>query len=336
MNIELSNGRYYDIEPLKNPPQNPSQNILAIHCRGFQNLKDLKSVLQNENINILEIKSEKFEGNDALFYWDNMGKTLHPNFPNLEKIKNESLKYNFGIQFHIPFGKIEGTLLNSGNKEDHIKLSNVINAYVDIIDKYQLQKSFPNNRVNLVIHPPDTPDHTKIDCIKEILSVSNEFFVNLGDQAKTQNWPITICLENQPDPFAYNSLGYLEEHLFTLVKNTNEFIQFCIDSGHRLLAKDFKVQDIVDWCQKNNKAIFNFHFHSNDGLVSNLLDAHNFPDPDKIHGFMRYILRAVYENIPLNLEISERRPTIEQIKPYREIIDDVSIQIKKSLNSIQM
>lgn len=330
MNIELNNGRYYNIEPLKNPPQNPSKNILTTHCRGFRNLENLEPILNEGIINIIEFKPEKFEGNEALFNWDNQYKILHPNFPNLEKIKNESIKYNFGIQFHIPFGKIEGILLNSGNKEDHLKLLSVFNAYIEAIDKYELQKAFGNNRVNLVMHPPDVEDHTN-DHIKEILSVSNEFFINLGDQVKTQNWPIIICLENQPDPFAYNTLGYLEEHLTTLVENTNEFIQFCIDSGHRNLAKTFSVQNIVDWCQKNNKAIFNFHFHSNNGLVDNLLDAHNFPDPDKIHGYLRYILRAVYESIPLNLEISERKPTIVQIKPYREIIDDVFFCIKKSL-----
>lgn len=331
MNAELY-GRQYDIEPLKNPSVKPSNEVLFIHCRGFELFDDLKPILKQKLIDGFEYKLEKFKGENALSEWKGNRYCFNNNFSQLVQM---TLDNDLKSQFHLPIEDIEGKFLDISNLDDQRLLLDVFKTYAENIDKYNLGKN-----VNITVHPPNAPDHNNLEEVNYILSSTNHFLIKLGEKIKEEKWPIVICLENQPDPkinfYKADSLGYLKKHFEILTKDTNEFIQFCVDSGHRKLTEKFKIQDLVDWCPSSNKYISNFHIHSNDGIRSDLLDnkkssdLHLFPNPEKIHGYLRFFLRAVYENIPLNLEIAERKPTIEQIKPYRETIDYVYNRVLKT------
>ena len=125
-----------------------------------------------------------------------------------------------------------------------------------------------------------------------------------------------IGIENQPDPFINNypldALGYRVEHFACLLKDTNEKIQLTIDSGHRNLSTEITVTNLINFAKNTEKQIINFHFHENKGIVPAVTaaggscDGHELAIPEHIHGFTNYLVRSVFENIPLNLEIKTR------------------------------
>ncbi|OGI01234.1 MAG: hypothetical protein A2X42_06365 [Candidatus Margulisbacteria bacterium GWF2_38_17] len=317
------------IERLK-PVVKAASAVLYIHCLGFNQFADYAEFLPF--INGLEIKPEKFKGKDALFYWE--GDVLKYNPQVFSRLKQLLDLHQLKIQFHFPLRDIQGRVLDTANPKDHEALLQVFGAYAAAINDFN-----PGGKVNITVHPPKIADHSNEEQIKNALVNANVFYRRLGEQIEQENWPVIIGIENQPPPninnYKIDELGYLIFHFDILLAGTNNRIQITVDSGHCMLSVPHKNGDkfyykhpadeaselselvtidrIVEWCRANGKYITNFHFHENNGIDLTVIangkscDTHAFPTPEHIPGYMRYLERAVLENVPLNLEIDSRK-----------------------------
>jgi hypothetical protein len=317
LNFDILN-KTRDLELLKKVE--PSKDILFIHCLGFKSFTDYAPFLKK--MSGLEIKPESFKGAEHLFSWKK--NILHYNHNNFDKLVNLSGGLGLQLQFHLPYRKIENRTLYASNPQDHDALTNVIEEYAQVIDHYNLQK--PRGKVNLTMHPPEIIDHNNLNSLESALAITNEFYIKLGEKIVSEGWPVTIGLENMPDPkinnYLIDALGYTPEHFTKMLKDTNDSIQLTVDSGHRLINSNIRVRDLVTWCSDQNKYITNFHFHVNKGIdeertkAGKSCDLHSLAVPNELHGFTMYILRAVTENIPLNLEIKAKKHSPEDLSFY--------------------
>ena len=133
-------------------------------------------------------------------------------------------------------------------------------------------------------------------------------------------------VENMPDPrinnYDIDPVGYTPSHFTTILNGTNDAIQLTVDSGHRLISTGLTVTQLVRWCLDHSKNITNFHFHVNNGIDGERTargescDLHNLAVPSELHGFAMYVLRAVTENVPLNLEIKAKNYSPEELFFY--------------------
>jgi hypothetical protein len=307
-----------------------SKKVLFIHVRGFQDIERFASFMPF--LDGLEIKPEDFRQNDALFYWQ--GERLKYNNENFQRLVTNLNDRALQIQFHLPY-EIEGRILDIADREHHALLFNVFETYAEVMIRFGFGR-------NITVHPPELNDHSDKEAVRNALSVTNDFLVSLGEKIKKNKWPIVIGLENQPDPainnYSMDMLGYKLKHFMRMLYCTNEFIQLTVDSGHRLLATDFKVRDLEMWCKDNGKYIANMHFHENEGIsperieTGKSLDLHALALPDgRVLGFSNYLLRAIADNVPLNLEIKTKEYSLVRLYQYiaglRSNIDQVYEQI---------
>lgn len=327
----MIHGKERDINLLK-PNAKISNNIIFMHITGFDCFEKYTNILKI--IDGIEIKPDKFKGEDRLFDWED-GKFVY-NKQNFDRIKCFADKYNLKVQFHLPFYKIEGKSLALEKEEDHDTFLKVFEQYAKVIDDYKL------GTTNITIHPPVLEDCSNFDIIKLALENANKLFIKLGEKIKVDNWNMVIGVENQPMPKTYKndvySLGYELDHFNIMLHHTNDYIQITVDSGHRLLADDFSVNRLANWCIENKKYITNFHFHQNNGpdyekvAQGKSSDLHHIAVKDGMNGYYRYLMTSVLECIPLNMEIKFSNYKTEQILDYvtnlRSDVDDVYREIK--------
>lgn len=303
----------YILHGLK-PFRERSRDVLYMHSLGFDDFSKYKQIFNNNLLSGVEIKTDSF--ND-MFVWENS--VLLPNMRQFKHLKNILDDHGLKRQIHFPLYEIAGKSLSAANPADHRALLHVFEVYAEIVANYGFSE-------NITMHPPFVDDHFDHNEIRNALCWTNEFYLLLGDMIATQSWPIVIGLENQPDPYMNNfrrdALGYAPEHFTKMLKNTNRHIQLTLDSGHRNLSRNHKINDLYEWCLSNNKHIANFHFHANDGLSpeaakNNICyDSHDLALPGRLRGYDKYLIRSVYENIPLNLEINFKKYSPLQIFQY--------------------
>jgi hypothetical protein len=334
-------GRERKLESLKGV-WTPSDEILFIHCLGFRSFSDYSGFINL--IDGLEIKPEKFYGDDQLFTWK--GKCLRDHSHNFSQLINRSADLGLQLQFHLPYRKIEGKTLYASNPEDHDSLIQVIETYADVIARFGLNQA--RGKVNLTMHPPEIADIDDQSALELALLRTNEFYLRLGERIESENWPVVIGIENMPDPkinnYAIDAIGYAPDHFTKMLKGTNDSIQLTVDSGHRMISSELTVSELVQWCLDHDKYMTNFHFHVNNGIdeertvAGESCDLHNLAVPSGLHGFTMYLLRAVTENVPLNLEIKAKHYSPEELFFYvsglRCSIDHIYGQVKNDVKLI--
>ena len=314
--------------PLK-PFAKPSTRIIYFHVLGpnfFTEYSDLLPLLDG-----IEVKPGNFKKHGApLFKWDaGQYKVIQPA---MDSLAEQAQRADLAMQFHFP-NRINTHLeesLSTAAMQHHERLLEVFSTYSDVVRDYGFMP-------NVTVHPPllKRQDHLSRIKVDKALRQANQFFIKLGKTLAAQDSPIIVGIENQTDITAEaadaNNLGYETRHLTRLAANTNHHIQFTVDRGHRNLSTGFKVNDLVQWCAEHNKYIANFHFHGNEGTNQDLQtivigastreqskimadipgqarwDAHMLPKRWQASGYSAYILRAVKEGIPLDLELSARK-----------------------------
>ena len=189
---------------------------------------------------------------------------------------------------------------------------------------------------NITVHPPflSRELHSNTEAVQHALISGNIFLNRLGRLIEDSGINAIIGVENmsalEASGHALMGLGYKLDHLTQLVTGTNSKIQFTVDRGHQNLTEHFNVDDLVNWCRQNHKYITNFHFHGNGGYLAPIrqtikgaspsaesyflthinqleYDTHWIPQRGQGNGYSAYIIRAVAENIPLDLELNARR-----------------------------
>ena len=313
--------------PLK-PYSKPAKDIVYFHVLGPNFFKDSANILPY--LDGLEIKPANFaKGSAALFSW--RGAEYVANKEGFASINQSRDRGDNGgllkAQFHFPNSvkDADNNTLDLGNLAHHDKLLTVFKAYFSTIEEF-------NFGPNITVHPPllKRELHNNVSVVQEVLNNANIFFRRLGVLIEESKVNVIIGVENQSnldsDAEPEVNLGYALNHLMTLVDGTNSKIQFTVDRGHRYLTEEFNVDALVFWSKQNGKHIANFHFHGNAGLnspvetvlrgarpeeVAKVLDdptkarydAHWIPSRGQAIGYSAYIIRAVAEGIPLDLEL---------------------------------
>ncbi len=303
----------YKLQRLK-PAAEPSQDILYMHCLDFENFFQYQSIFNNGLLTGVEIKTENFP---HMFHWQ--GQFLRPAHGKFKWLKNILDSYGLKSQIHFPFYSVAGRELSAAQRADYPHLLHVFEVYSELVSRYGFGR-------NITVHPPSIADHFNPQEVKTALARANEFYLLLGQKISEQNWPIVVGLENQAEPYINNykteALGYRGDHFKTMLQNTNSALQLTLDSGHRQLSKTYQINGLAEWCLANNKYIANFHFHANNGFPENAAendicyDSHDPALPENLIGYEKYLLRAVYENIPLNLEINFQKYSPVQLFEY--------------------
>ncbi|OGI11416.1 MAG: hypothetical protein A2Y40_09485 [Candidatus Margulisbacteria bacterium GWF2_35_9] len=286
--------RSFEVRPLKLNAI-PSNKILFMHAKGFKHIKECEHVLKY--LDGLEIKPDKFIGDDRLFFWKN--NRLQADRKNFNRLSRIAVDMGLALQTHFPMHKIERQFLDMASVSDWHALLQVYETYAESIADFNLSP-------NITVHPPI---FEKMEEISEKLNIANQFLIKLGEKIKAERWPIIIGMENQADPFIQSFplevTGFLPEHLRVLLTGTNDTIQVTYDSGHRLLNKEFTVRELIDILVRMGKYVTNQHFHENEGLdfKGKYLDSHQAAIQGNVRGFNRCVIRSIIDNVPLNLEI---------------------------------
>ncbi len=276
---------------------------LGMHCRGQHDFNFIRA--SRAPLSLVEIKPEKFQGKQKLFFFQNG--EFRPHVENLGTLVAQTREMALDVQFHFPIQELEGIGLNPGLRDDHLAIVSLFLAIAEANEQF-------NFLPNVTIHPPTLMWRDKrfihpLDAGRA-LENNRRLLEKLGNTAGgRKKWPIRIGIENQADPtIDSHGLGYLPLHIRGLLVGTPNWVQATVDSGHRNLSGRLSVTQIVEMLADMGKWIINFHFHENEGQVTHTADddLHRLPLGEHIHGYLNYLNRAVQEGIPIILEVNTR------------------------------
>jgi hypothetical protein len=339
LSAEIMLHKYYSLKKLRADVE-PAKDILSMHIIDFDSFIVYKDFLHL--LNRVEIKAERFgrmKEPRPLFFWQPNGDYVF-HLKNTDKLKRLLDKHQLKSQWHLPYSLKDPQgehLLNAGDPQDHEYLIMVYRAYASLIQSWE-----HDNEV-ITIHPPDLTVHNEANT-EEAIKNSNAFYIILGRIIEKENWPVIIALENQSIPPTNTDkiypIGYQAEHIYRMLAGTNERIQLAIDSGHRIQTNKLRMDDLVDWCKTLNKYIANIHFHGNYGLDAPrdidpklLGDAHLLPYRELVKGFDMYILRAIVDAVPLNIETFTRKYSEKYGKHPQEVTDFI-IHLRNGIDDL--
>ncbi len=290
-----------DVRLVKRTPERAI--LLGIHYRGFSDSGYIKQTMLP--VNMIEIKPEYFKGEDTLFSY--VSGKFQPVRKNLDRLFLQASEAGLQVQWHFPV-MVNDIMLNPGEGRHGDRIYSLFETIATEIKDHDLLP-------NITIHPPNMMWNGKPTAegitAGEALKNSNDIMMAVSNDAKTFGWPIRIGVENQADPKKdANVLGYKIDHLEAMSAGTNDIVGFTIDSGHRLLASDLYIsRDIIPLASSLEKTIVNFHFHENQGIVTDSYkdDIHALPLGRAIPGYLNFLNRAVQERVPIVFEVNTKR-----------------------------
>ena len=277
---------------------------LGTHCRGPRDIRYIRSMASNP-LNLVEVKPEGFRGAARLF--DYRKGSFHANWDNFKRYVAEFKELKLDVQFHFPPRLLHGRSLNPGISADHELIYSVFSELAEVITRFDLRQV-------VTFHPPAMAikGKTLIHPLNTAMALDNtrRLFDLLEQRRRGSAWPIRVGIENQADPKAdADILGYLPNHLYTIIAGAPSWVEFALDSGHRQLSSRLSTTQIVEMAFSLGRRIINFHLHENIGAKSDSYqdDLHDAPTEGRLKGGLNYINRAVQERIPIVIEINTRR-----------------------------
>lgn len=253
-------------------------------------------------INFIEIKIDKFK-NDGVQFYEFKGGSFVWNeciYDFLLRRLNKAGRGDIAISFHLPIEKcIDGRKevgLNICIPEHHEML---LRKFIMFEEAYQAT----GVGEILTVHPPIIPSGREGRALKNA-----RIFLERLDEIRLMNMHQTLIgFENMTDPkLNMANFGYKPGHFKAMFKNTRT-MGLTLDTGHRLLAKDFSMRGAL----KLGIPIVKFHFHGNSGVFNPRSwkdDQHLLPTRDSknigkkaYENFLRYFRRY---RTPIILEIA--------------------------------
>src|SRR3989339_86977 len=278
---------------------------LGVHCRGFKTL----GLIQQARlpINLIEVKPDYFRGDEALFVCHDQHYSIQR--ANFSRLVTEARALGLAIQFHFP-EVLSGINLTPGLPAAHQPMLSLLAAIAEAVTDFQLEPV-------VTLHPPTLywRDRQMLpnspEAIDGALAAANVFLRQFGQAAEAKSWPLLLGIENQAGPTPRtHALGYQLRHFEIMLAGTSSRVNLTIDSGHRLLAEDMTLsRHFLPLAQRLNKRVVDLHLHENAGRQADedRSDQHNLPLGEHIHGYLKYLCRAVGERIPIILEVDPEK-----------------------------
>lgn len=252
------------------------------------------------NVNMVEIKLEKFAENGMPLYAYRKGK-FYLNHKNLALIAETAKKHAVAVQFHLPIERCV-----DASKDVGINVGFIAHHKIALARFIMLEKIYRKYGIGSVItvHPPTVSfNDKKLIEVEVALENSRIFFEELDALRLEENHQTLIGIENQTaSKVVAACLCSDAEHFKTMLRNTRT-IGVTIDSGHRLLAENFTVTELLGFAL----AVNNFHFHGNQGEFNAINyddDEHKLPTPKNVKGYKNYIRYFCRHRTPVVLEIA--------------------------------
>ena len=261
--------------------------IWGTHMQGFEDMKIIKKL----PVNMIEIKFDGFQGEDALHRWADGFVEDESNMRRLvEFIKKENLtaQVHFPFQLTVELEQGYARELSLARGEDHIYFLQYFEFLETMRRKYELTP-----QLVVTLHPPRRVPDTTID---EMLDVFNAFLRILGKKIEEEQWKIMVGVENMPSNYDW-PVGNSPRDFEIIFKGTPECIQQTFEAGHARLT-DHTLDEYRQLDEKMGKRIVNIHYHANDGEY----DDHSFPDKERLTDFYEIISLAL-NGVPLDIEV---------------------------------
>lgn len=273
--------------------------------------------------NMVEIKLEKFAENGKPLYTQRKGH-FRKNHKVLGELAAIAEERSVAFQLHLPIERcvnpMKETGINVGVRSHHeVALRRFI-----LLEEINLQ--YPCIGSIITIHPPTLSfNYNSVLPADEILENTKIFYEMLDEYRLKHDHQTLIGLENQPGAkLLATCLGDSPKHFKYILKNTRT-IGVTIDSGHRLLAENFTVTELLGFAF----TVVNFHFHGNDGIFDFETyddDQHQIPMYDNVKGYKNYLRFLRRHRTPVVLELSnlgqykddELKNVIENLKREAE------------------
>ena len=194
--------------------------------------------------NFYQLKDGKFDWNECAYY-------------HLLGRLNKAGRGNTVVNFHLPIEK-----RICGGHELGLNMS-VLEHHDILLQKFiMLEEAFAATGVGeiLIVHPPIIPPGGEGKALKNA-----KIFFDRLDVIRLENGHSTkIGLENMTDPkYKTANLGNKPAHFKAMLKDTRT-IGLTVDTGHRMLAKDYSMRGAL----KLGIPMVNFHFHGNKGVFN--------------------------------------------------------------------
>lgn len=275
-----------------------------MHKIGFhaRSMKELEFVLSLPEVNLVELKPEKFVKKDGLYFWAFDGERFIPNMDLIRDVVRMCNEKKVGIQLHLPQEKTPDSSLEQGLCYADLKHHDLLLARYDMLGRIYNETSFGSC---LTTHAPTFifNGEEKWSC-EEAIQRGREFYKKLGELKRRNKYGFKIGLENtvHPKEKGFCCVGFESWHLDKLLGNS-QGIGITVDSGHRNLNLDISVRTLFSY-----GSVVNCHFHSNPGEISNKNyddDEHLFATKENLPHYERYIKSFRRFGIPIVLEIGD-------------------------------
>ena len=252
-------------------------------------------------VNLVEIKLEKFADSGTPLYFYCEQRYFRMNRKVLRKIVEICGPRGVAVQFHLP---IENAIDLRSEKGINI---GVLEHHDVAIARFRMfERIYAQYGIGSVItmHPPVVSvKGEEILDEKTALENAKTFFLRLDKLRMKEDHQTLIGVENQPDKKVLaDNLGYLTGHFKKMIRSTRT-IGITIDSGHRRLARGFKISEFISI----SIDVVNFHFHGNAGkfIKENYDDdEHQLPTEENVTGYKNYLHYFRRHRTPVILEIA--------------------------------